>query len=55
MALTLPSFVSSTPPPIHMDVLETISTYTADGDGDEVEVEDVTNMVVRYQHLTHLF
>jgi hypothetical protein len=35
-----------------MDALETISTYTADGDGDDVEVEDVTDMLVRYEHLT---
>jgi hypothetical protein len=45
--LTPPSLVSS-PPPIHMDVLETVSTYTADGDG-EVEIEDVTDMMVRYE------
>ena len=32
-----------------MDVLETISTYTAaDGDG-VVEIEDVTDMLVRYE------
>ena len=36
-----------------MDSLETISTYTADGDGDEVEIEDVTDMLVRYKHATH--
>lgn len=47
IVLTLPSLVTS-PPPIHMDALETISTYTADGDGDEVEIGDVTEMLVRY-------
>ena len=56
IVLTLPSLVSS-PPPIHMDALETISTYTADGDGDDVEVEDVTGMLVRrgYEQLTRSF
>jgi hypothetical protein len=37
-----------------MDVLETISTYTADGDG-EADAEDVTDMLVSYEHLTHWF
>jgi hypothetical protein len=46
--------VSSTPPPVHVDALETISTYTADGDGDD-EIEDVIDRMVRYEHLTRSF
>ena len=49
--MSLPGLVSS-PRPIHMDALETIPTYTADGDGGDVEVEDVTDTLVRYEHLS---
>ena len=55
IGILIPRLVSPTPPPIHMDVLETISTYTADGDGDEVEIEDVTDMLVRYEQPTRSF
>lgn len=55
MALTVPSLVSSTLPPIHMDALETISTHTADGDGEEVDISDVTDMLVRYDILQTRF
>ena len=52
--LTLPSLVSS-PAPIHMDAVETISVYSADGDGDEVEIEDATDVLVRLEHPTRSF
>ena len=55
VGVLIPRLLAPTPPPIHMDALETISTYTADGDGDEVEIEDVTDMLVRYEHPTCSF
>ena len=54
IVLTLPGLVS-TPPPIHMDALETISAYTADGEGEEVEVDDVADVLVRCEHPTRSF
>jgi hypothetical protein len=35
-----------------MDAPEAISTHTAYGYGDEVEIEDVTDMLVHYEHPT---
>ena len=38
-----------------MDALGNISTYTAGGDGEDVEFEDVADILVRHENLTRLF